>query len=810
MTDRLQILRKALREGRPRTGNLQLPETPEFDYAVDRLLKAWEEGGAFGPDQAVLLRQVIRWSKISQLDLGPVGNWLEAHADVLSKSGISWLQSGQASASPFIPDWLRESSPCDDPPEERVLPEQMPAESYVASIGYKEGWRSPAQKEAAWTVLTTLPGATKIIALPTGAGKSLCFQLLPRFSSGLTLVIVPTIALAMDQRASAVKRLGKLPGINPLFFSAGDDSKAARDDLRNRRTRLIFASPEACVSGSLRETLDKHASDGWLENLVLDEAHLVQTWGAQFRVEFQVLAAKRTQWLAASKSRLRTFLFSATMTKECRRLLGELFCPEGKAEEFITQRFRPETKYFSREFISPSKQKEAVIEALWHMPRPAILYVTEKDEAEDFYRLLKESRFARIGCFHGDTSQTERLRLLTGWKEDKIDLMVATSAFGVGVDKGDVRAVIHACYPENLDRYYQEVGRGGRDGWSCTSILMPTPKDRKTADGLCVKLLKPDKIQERWDSMFANKKDSGGYLRYLLPLSVRRIGLVGVRTFNENVQWNKRLLLQLQRAKRLKLIDLKVERAVSRNEDPEEWAEVEVINFQPNTRRLGSIIAAERQEERDEFLRGQGEVEQLLSQSCCAARIISSVYKIDASQRACGGCPWCRKHDYLPRDCHKLEYPHSELSDQAPSGQMVEHCHTPVKSSVRADFVDLIYRCVMKKGLRLRQFFVPREHADLVLSCFNEAFPNPRTINELYRVDSIEDCSGISPFASRPLVFIHINKLSPRGIEIGRNCQVVHLLCGIANPTDPRTGRHVGMAANCTIWHSPAKWLLET
>ena len=417
--------------------------------------------------------------------------------------------------------------------------EQKP---YLASIGYEQ-WRSEAQKEAAWATEHTPAGMTKLVVLPTGAGKSLCFQLLPRFTSGLTIVVVPTVALAIDQQASAAKLLTNLPGVNPRYFASDDAPDLTAQEVRERRTRLLFTSPEACVSGRLRPILDEFARTGWLEDVVVDEAHLIETWGAHFRVEFQVLAAVRRKWLAASEGRkLRTFfIFRYHDLRVPGTSVRNVF-KDGAGDEFVCQRLRPEIRYYGRTFSDPDERDRNTVEVLWHLPRPAILYVTEKKEAENFYRRFQEEGFRRIGCFHGDTRRAERRNLLRQWKTNEIDLMVATAAFGVGVDKPDVRAVVHACYPENLDRYYQEVGRGGRDGWSSLSLFLPTDRDRRVASDLVVNLLREELVQRRWEALFGFASRPGFQtLNTLMSCQSSRDISALIRRF---YLWSKRALEQ--------------------------------------------------------------------------------------------------------------------------------------------------------------------------------------------------------------------------------------------------------------------------
>ena len=458
MHDEIQKLKEFLNNNNGDEPNFECASKPDFGYAVGRFCKSYHLKDQLSPDDVVLLRQCLRWSGLIDIRINrPVFNSDQLEI-LLKKSDMDWSSSGYLSAKPYAPKWLEEKAPIiDKTPKKCFVDEGYLGEPYLNDLGYKK-WRSQAQKEGAWMTITSAPGSTKTIVLPTGYGKSICFQLLPLFSNGLTVVVVPTVALAIDQYYSAMDILKDYSDINPCFFSSNDTSDEIVHKLKNRESRLIFASPETCVSGKLRPILNKFAVEGWLENLVVDEAHLIETWGALFRVEFQILAACRKDWLKKSNNNLRTFLFSATMAPKCRETLKEMFFDSGQKEEgLICQRLRPEIQYYGRWFKRSEERWPYICEAIWHLPRPLILYVTTREEAGDFYNAIKNEGFQRIGCFTGKTSGSERERLLSEWRENQIDLMVATSAFGVGVDKSDVRAVIHACYPENLDRYYQAV-----------------------------------------------------------------------------------------------------------------------------------------------------------------------------------------------------------------------------------------------------------------------------------------------------------------------------------------------------------------
>lgn len=790
MTDPMAVLKDALHQGKPTANavSLPLPANPEFKYAVTRFMISLASAGNFGADQAILLRQALRHLQAPLVvTVGPPDD--PGFYRNLDNAGIKWDHSGTLRVKPFAPSWLDEAPHCDDPPVLRDLDESFLAEAYLKSVGYAK-WRSPAQKEAVWFTLNAPVGATRVVVLPTGSGKSLCFQLLPRFSSGLTVVVVPTIALAIDQQSNSERLFGNYPDVKPVYFAADDDAETTLDAVIQKRTRLLFTSPEACVSGRLRPLLDRFAESGWLTNLVVDEAHLIETWGTQFRVEFQLLASAKRVWKQNSGGKLRTFLFSATMTERCRELLRNMFSKDTEPKEFICQRLRPEIRYYRHSFNTKIDRDQAVSEAIWHLPRPAILYVTEKSEAESFLAYFQSQGLTRIASFHGDTNPIARKEILHRWKNHEIDLVIATSAFGVGVDKPDVRAVVHACYPENLDRYYQEVGRGGRDGWSSVSLLLTHSRDREVAEGITVKLATTEMIQNRWTAMMQHAERLE-HLQYALPVGERWTGLLGTRTYRENIRWNKRLLLQLDRAGLLELIDLDLRQPLSLDDDPEEWAIVK-LGFAPNTLNLPELIENQRNDEAAYFRAGLEKLDELMTSSSCSGRIIAKLYGIASNQRACPGCPRCRRDRRDPLDCEELAYSHAESLTLNKSSVWVENSPTYIGDTNRLFFVDAIARCVTSKGLR--QFYCSAEHFQTLIECFGEAFP----INtlELQRIDFLKSNTIISSTANLPLVFFHFNKVDMQAIKIGRCFPSVHLISGI-HATD---GRDAAVNENFKRW----------
>jgi ATP-dependent DNA helicase RecQ len=777
-------------------------ESHTFDYAVWRFLQVWAKDPHPGPDHAVLLRQVARWHQ-GRLFAGVLPEELVRYS---VQSGVAVSPVGDLVADPFAPSWLKADrfdpeEGIDSRPQPRRCPEELPGEPYVKSVGYHR-WHSQAQKEAAWQVLTSPPGTTTLVALPTGSGKSLCFQLLSRFGTGLTIVIVPTIALAIDQWRSAREVLGNIPDLNPHYF-ASDDRNLNPDtvvsDVREGRTRLVFTSPEACVSGRLRHVLEEAARKHQLENLVVDEAHIIESWGAFFRVDFQMLSTLRRLWLEYSGHSLRTFLLSATFTPHTRAALQKLFGDGGTHwREFVSQRLRPEMTYYLRKFHNEDARTDAVRECAWRLPRPAIFYTTEVDEAKRLYGVLtREEGFRRVGCFHGETRAGDRRSLLARWRSDDIDVMVATSAFGLGVDKSDVRAVVHACMPENMHRYYQEVGRGGRDGASSVSILMPTDKDVEVAGGMAPKLLGEEIAQQRWESLWQTHRPVVVDEHvYEISANARRADLLGTRTWSENVKWNKRLILQLLRAGKLDLLGVDY-RKESEEEDATEWLKVR-LHFPPVSHLVGTSISEQREEERNVAQSGFRQMLQYLDEGRPICRILKKLYGV-GTQRVCGGCPACRREGRKFDSCPKLEFEISQPGN--PPRHVVTDVPNPAQPAGAKLLRTRLRRMVEHK--RIRRFACAPDRYALLLDVFGEAFND--TDNYLYRLDPLP---SEPPFDVRPdevTAIFHVDQLDREALAFRLGQGVVHLICAGVNYLDVN-GRFPGESEGWALHPSLDYW----
>lgn len=352
-----------------------------------------------------------------------------------------------------------------------------------------------------------------IINLPTGSGKTLVIHALSLFAGKkkLVLVIVPTVGLALEQASRAAEvldRAGCCHGGSYALYSGQSETETQQvlERLKEGSQRILFCSPESAI-GKLRPALFRLAEQGQLEALIVDEAHIIDQWGSEFRPEFQLLAPLFRSLKEHSKKSIRTVLMSATFSESTLQLLKDSFLREGaQAIEVHGSFLRPELNFNLLKTVDSEAHQVAVLEAILRLPRPLILYTTKQKEAESWRDLLLAQGFVRVGLFHGGTPANQRDDLIRQWGDDELDIMVATSAFGVGMDKSGVRSVLHASVPESLDRFYQEAGRG-RDGNACWSWMIYHPGQLHLAKGLSQeKLISAGLGLERWKTLLQTKK----------------------------------------------------------------------------------------------------------------------------------------------------------------------------------------------------------------------------------------------------------------------------------------------------------------
>lgn len=387
-------------------------------------------------------------------------------------------------------------------------------------------FKSIRQKLAVNGALNMPEGYTALVSLPTGGGKSLITQTMAyQKEIGLTITVVPTVSLAMDQVRVAKQNI-KIAKDNEIACYYSDlpsiDKRKILDGIKNKTLRLLFISPEALIKNELfKQAIDKANESGYLKNIIIDEAHIVIEWGNFFRVDYQCLEPWRNN-LIENNVKLRTVLLSATYEKNTVNILKSMFSKNDNWIEIRCDALRKEPRFELVTASSWHDKNKKTEELLRCLPRPMIVYVTRPDQAEKIKDLAEKIGITNVETFTGKTKADERSRIIDEWSENEFDLIIATSAFGVGVDKSDVRTVLHLYVPDNPNEYYQELGRGGRDGLPALSVMCVYPnEDIDSAFAMTDKVLGPDKILGRWDSMLNSPTSKRYNGTYTLDTSVK-------------------------------------------------------------------------------------------------------------------------------------------------------------------------------------------------------------------------------------------------------------------------------------------------
>jgi ATP-dependent DNA helicase RecQ len=319
----------------------------------------------------------------------------------------------------------------------------------------------PGQGEAVQSVLA---GRDTLAVLSTGSGKSAIYQLAGLFIEGATLVISPLIALQRDQ----VEGLrDEALGAAHLNSSLSESERAQTlADLADDALEFLFLAPEQLANA---EVLDELAT-ARPSLVVIDEAHCISEWGHDFRPDYLRLGTA-IETLGHPTVLALTATAAPPVREEIVERLGL------RDPEVIVRGFdRPNIDLAVERFHDERRQHEALLERIAGAPKPGIVYAATRRATEDLAEALRE-RGVDATAYHAGLKASERESAQERFMDSEVDVIVATTAFGMGVDKPDVRFVFHAHVPESVDSYFQEVGRAGRDGEPSEAVLFYRPED---------------------------------------------------------------------------------------------------------------------------------------------------------------------------------------------------------------------------------------------------------------------------------------------------------------------------------------------
>ena len=317
----------------------------------------------------------------------------------------------------------------------------------------------PLQSEA---IQSALDGRDSLVVMPTGGGKSLCYQLPPLVGESTDVVISPLVALMKDQ-VDALEAIG-YPAAAIYSGVSQEERQQIRDRLAAGELRLLFTAPERLVNTGL---LDLLAQVG-VKRFSIDEAHCISQWGHDFRPEYRQLALLRDRFPAAS-----LHAFTATATPRVREDIASQL--RLRSPDVLVGTFdRPNLCY---RVVPRTERIQQTLEILGrHAGEASIVYCISRKETERLAaRLAAEGLLARP--YHAGLDQKERHKTQEAFARETIDVVVATVAFGMGIDRSNVRLVLHTSLPKSLEAYQQETGRAGRDGLAAECVLLYSSAD---------------------------------------------------------------------------------------------------------------------------------------------------------------------------------------------------------------------------------------------------------------------------------------------------------------------------------------------
>jgi len=328
-------------------------------------------------------------------------------------------------------------------------------ETYFGYISFRPAQEAP--------IASLLRNEDVIGIMPTGAGKSICFQIPALCKAGLTIVFSPLISLMKDQVDGLLVQNIPAALINSTL-TQGEFNKTMYE-VRSGKIKLLYIAPERLGSNFFCNVLRALP----IAQVIVDEAHCISEWGHDFRPSYRLIG----EWLNSLPKRPIVGAFTATATKyvenDIKKLLGL-----DKANVYVTGFDRPNLSF---SVIRTPKRMDYVVHYVrQHDNENGIIYCATRKDVDRVYENLTRAGI-KVGHYHGGLSDEVRREMQNAYADDKLQVMVATNAFGMGIDKSNVRYVLHYQMPRNMESYYQEAGRAGRDGASAECILLYSGQD---------------------------------------------------------------------------------------------------------------------------------------------------------------------------------------------------------------------------------------------------------------------------------------------------------------------------------------------
>ena len=337
----------------------------------------------------------------------------------------------------------------------------------------------PAQEAP---VASLLRNEDVIGIMPTGAGKSICFQIPALCKPGLTIVFSPLISLMKDQVDGLLVQNIPAALINSTLTQA--EFNKTMYEVRSGKIKLLYIAPERLGSNFFCNVLRALP----IAQVIVDEAHCISEWGHDFRPSYRLIG----EWLNSLPKRPIVGAFTATATKyvenDIKKLLGL-----DNANVYVTGFDRPNLSF---SVIRTPKRMDYVVHYVrQHANENGIIYCATRKDVDRVYENLTRAGI-KVGHYHGGLSDEVRREMQNAYADDKLQVMVATNAFGMGIDKSNVRYVLHYQMPRNMESYYQEAGRAGRDGAPAECILLYSGQDVQVHKYLIEQSIETPELQE--------------------------------------------------------------------------------------------------------------------------------------------------------------------------------------------------------------------------------------------------------------------------------------------------------------------------